>query len=99
MSAGFIDVKGFGFHMVIFDPFDTNRLERAISDVKGYFNQIDATTFDYAQQLCREVQSGGRGGNGSAFSSEYGLIAFGIEAVLFVPLDVWRQGSPPNPIN
>jgi hypothetical protein len=84
---------------VIFYALDPHRLKSPVPDVQGYFRRLDSACSKFFKQPFGEMEPGRGRGHRSALARENGLVPFGVEAVLFIALYVWRQRRPPDPIN
>jgi hypothetical protein len=85
--------------VVVFHPFDSDRLKRTVADVEGDLGGFDAARGASLEKRRREVQTCCGCGDGTPLAREHRLITLGVEAVLFVAFYVWRQRCAANAID
>lgn len=88
----------FGVEMDVFDSFDAHRLKCSQADVQRDVGNADTAGADLAENLRREVQTGGGSGDGTSLAREYGLVALAI-GVRILAVDIGRQRDVANCFN
>ena len=83
------DVVALGVEVRVFDALGVQRLEGAQADVQRDVGDVGAGAA-LVEDLRREVQAGGGGGDGAALAGEDGLVALAVGGAV-AALDVGRQ--------